>query len=273
MIPKKIHYCWFGGQSLPELAVKCIESWKRHCPDYEIIQWNETNYHLDDCVYVREAYEAGKWAFVSDYVRLDVIFREGGIYLDTDVEVIRSLDSLLNQKCFFAEETTSTVGTGLGFGSEKGNKVIEEMLFEYKGKHFKLAEGIYDTTPCPRRNTEVLLRYGYQYSALNIWSNDNITVYPPEFFCPMDSVTGELTITPNTYSIHHYSALWISDGEKQLEQEISKMEKTTFFLRAFWKRNYLRYKFQKENGDVDSLRDYLIKKVKVRLINMIKKKW
>ena len=119
MIPKKIHYCWFGGNPLPELAIKCLESWKKYCPDYEIIEWNETNFNLDSCEYVREAYQAKKWAFVSDYARLKVVYDNGGIYLDTDVELIKSLDRLLKNKSFFGTETTGVVATGLGFGAEK----------------------------------------------------------------------------------------------------------------------------------------------------------
>ncbi|MBR4241618.1 MAG: hypothetical protein IKR97_05300, partial [Eubacterium sp.] len=104
MIPKKIHYCWFGGNPLPDSVLKCIESWKHFCPDYEIIQWNEENYDINKFQYAKEAHDAKKWAFVSDLARLDIVYNEGGIYLDTDVELIRSLDSLLDNKCFLAIE-------------------------------------------------------------------------------------------------------------------------------------------------------------------------
>ena len=124
MIPKVIHYCWFGGNELPELAMKCIDSWKKFCPDYEIKQWNEKNYDLDSSRYIKEAYKNKKWAFVSDYARLDIIYNNGGIYLDTDVELIGKLDEFLDEKCFLAAEREEYVNTGLGFGAEKGNVVI-----------------------------------------------------------------------------------------------------------------------------------------------------
>ena len=125
MLPKKIHYCWFGGNELPDLAIKCIESWKKYCPDYEIIEWNETNFDLECCDFVKEAYKAKKWAFVSDYARLKVVYDNGGIYLDTDVELVKSLDILLQEKCYFGEETTGYVATGLGFGAENGNRTSD----------------------------------------------------------------------------------------------------------------------------------------------------
>lgn len=124
MIPKKIHYCWFGRNPLPELAVRCIESWKKYCPDYEIIEWNEDNYDINKISYVKEAYQARKWAFVTDYVRLDVVNQYGGIYLDTDVELLKSLDPLLKYKSFFGMEEGKFIATGLGFGAEKGTKIL-----------------------------------------------------------------------------------------------------------------------------------------------------
>lgn len=208
MIPKKIHYCWFGGNELSALAKKCIESWKKYCPDYEIIEWNESNFNLECCDFVKEAYQAKKWAFVSDYARLKIIYDNGGIYLDTDVELIKSLDSLLKEKCYFGEETIGYVNTGLGFGAEKENNVIQMLLSEYNGYHFIKKDGTYDMEPCPKKNTRPLTKFGYKFGGKNIWRCGKFVVYPPEYFCPLDYNTKLMNITNNTISIHLYNASW-----------------------------------------------------------------
>lgn len=215
MIPKVIHYCWFGGNPMPEEYKKYIESWKKFCPDYEIKRWDETNFDLNSCAFVKEAYEAKKWAYVSDYARLKIIYDEGGIYLDTDVELIRSLDEFLDEKCFLAEENSGFVATGLGFGAEKGNPVIGKMLEEYNG-NFLLENGTYDTIPCPQKNTAPLLKLGYIYSGINIWKNESVTIFPPRYFCPYDYHNGETRISEDTVSIHHYSASWHSKMESYI---------------------------------------------------------
>lgn len=218
MIPKVIHYCWFGGNPLPELTKECIKSWKMYCPDYEIKEWNEYNFNINCCDFVKEAYEAKKWSFVSDYARLYIIYHEGGVYLDTDVELIQNIDSFLENKCFLGEEKSGFVNTGIGFGAEKNNMIVKEMLDEYDGKHFKLNDKVLDTTPCPQKNTAPLLKYGYKYSGTDIWKDKNVTVYPPEFFSPMDYETGRIEITDNTKSIHHYTASWHSKTENQIQK-------------------------------------------------------
>lgn len=262
MIPKKIHYCWFGRNSMPKMAVSCIESWKKFCPDYEIIQWNEDNYDIEDaCDYIKEAYAAKKWAFVSDYARLEIIYKHGGIYLDTDVEVIKSLDNIIDNTCYLGTETTGFIATGLGFGAEQGSIIVREMLDEYSGKHFEIAKGVYDKTPCPARNTFPLLRRGFCYSEDNIWYDNNVVVYPPEYFCPINFETKKMHLTNKTISIHHYSALWIPEDEKKMEKEIVEMEKNTNPFFAFMKRQYIRYKFYRKKGEVNSIIDFLSKKI------------
>ena len=221
MIPKIIHYCWFGGNPLPDLAKKCIASWKKYCPDYEIKEWNESNFDLNCCDFVKEAYVAKKWAFVSDFARLKIVYEEGGIYLDTDVEVLKSFDNLLSNKCFLGEETSRFVATGLGFGAEKHNPIIQELLEMYIGKHFKLEDGSYDMLPCPRKNTEPLYKYGYKFSGKAIWKNEHTTVYPPEYFCPLNYETGKMYLTDRTYSIHLYNASW----HTKIDDVIVKLER------------------------------------------------
>ena len=142
MIPKIIHYCWFGQSEMPTEYKRYIETWREKCPNYQIKEWNERNFDINSSAYAKEAYEEKKWAFVSDYARLKIIYDEGGIYLDTDVELIKSLDSLLSEKCFLATETTGYIATGLGFGAEQGNEIIKKMLEEYSGRHFRGHDGV-----------------------------------------------------------------------------------------------------------------------------------
>ena len=147
-IPKVIHYCWFGRNEKPNLFYKCFESWKKYCPDYEIIEWNEDNFDINMIPYVKEAYEAKKWAFVADYARLWIVYHYGGIYLDTDVELLRPLDNLLASEAFFGSEDEKSIATGLGFGARKGNNVVKCMLLDYSDQHFKNKDGTYDLTTC-----------------------------------------------------------------------------------------------------------------------------
>lgn len=215
MIPKVIHYCWFGNQPLPETYKNYIRGWEKLCPDYIIKRWDESNFDLNSCSFVKEAYEAKKWAFVSDYARLKIIYDEGGVYLDTDVELIKNLDCFLMDKCFLAEESSGYINTGLGFGSEKRNPIIKAMLSKYEN-HFLLENGTYDMTPCPIKNTEAMFDFGYKYSGQSIWSNNLVVVYPPSYFCPINYETGEVLQTDNTVSIHHYAAEWHTKNEKRI---------------------------------------------------------
>ena len=213
-IPKVIHYCWFGKGEMPKLAKKCIKSWKKYCPDYKIICHTEEDFDFSQNRYVREAYEVGKWAFVSDYARLKIIFEEGGIYLDTDVELIKPIDDLLATKGFMGFDEKGIVATGLGFGAERGNKIVAEFLKDYDDIPFVLEDGSFDLTPCPDRNTEALKRLGMDTDNKNQTFMDMVFL-PDEYLCPMDYYTGKKTITKNTYSIHHYSASWTSSVTKR----------------------------------------------------------
>ena len=156
-IPKKIHYCWFGGNPKPELALKCIKSWKKYCPDYEIIEWNESNFDVNANQYCRDAYKEKKWAFVTDYARLVILYEHGGVYFDTDVQVIRSIDALLEHPAFMGIERASDsckVASGLALGSEKGNPLIKEIMDDYDTASFYRSDGSIDITTCTVRNSE-----------------------------------------------------------------------------------------------------------------------
>ena len=205
MIPKKIHYCWFGKGEKPKLAQKCISSWKKYCPDYEIIEWNEDNFDINMNGYTRYCYDNQKWAFLSDYARLVIIYEHGGIYFNTDVEVVRSLDTLLSHEAFAGFEDNTHVNTGLGFGSTPNNSAVKELLSEYN----PYLEGLIGTEGCPILNTKALEKIGLVKNG-NYQELTDITVYPKEYFNPYNDPTGELNSTNNTYSIHWYAKSWMS---------------------------------------------------------------
>lgn len=213
MIPKTIHYCWFGRNPKPELLKKCIASWHRYCPDYEIIEWNEDNFDVCMNSYVKEAYEARKWAFVADYARLWIIYHHGGIYMDTDVELIKSLDPLLGNRAYFGIEDTCLINTGLGFGAEKGNPVVGWMLGDYEGIHFLNEDGCFDLLTCPVRNSQSIAEHIPEIRN-EVITTENAVFYPSDFFCPLSADGRTMSKTKNTYSIHWFSATWLNEQEK-----------------------------------------------------------
>jgi len=188
MIPKKIHYCWFGGTPLPASVQKCIASWETYCPEYEIIQWNETNYDVYKHSYMKEAFESKKYAFVSDYARLDIVFEHGGIYLDTDVELIRNLDELLNNSCFMGYESSGKVATGLGFGAEKTASFVRKNLDEYQDCHF-IVNGHFNMSTCIEYTQKALEKSGYDYKNNQLNQFSDVTIYPTEYFAPLNMET------------------------------------------------------------------------------------
>ena len=212
MIPNKIHYCWFGGKPLNQLGQKCLASWKKYFPDYEIIEWNESNFDVNCCQYVREAYEAKKWAFVSDYARFKILYEQGGVYFDTDVEVIKPFDEILEKGNFMGcENKVSAVNPGLGLAVAPGLGLIKEILDDYEKDSFINADGSLDLTTIVTRTTDILKRHGLK-NVNKIQTVAEVNVYPVEYFCPVDMSTGKIEITPNTYSIHRYAGSWESKG-------------------------------------------------------------
>ena len=205
MIPKKIHYCWFGRGEKPKLAKKCIDSWKKYCPDYEIIEWNEDNFDINMNGYTRMCYEEKKYAFLSDYVRLLVVAKHGGVYFDTDVELIRPIDHLLENQAFYCFETPEFVASGLGFGSVAGGETISAMVSEYDF----LLSGTEGTRGCPKLNTAALVKLGLNQDGTKQNVSDAV-ILPREYMNPFDTTTGVLNKTENTVSVHWYSAAWLS---------------------------------------------------------------
>ena len=205
MIPKKIHYCCFGYGKKNKLVQKCIESWKKYCPDYEIIEWNETNFDVNKNAYTKMCYEQKKYAFLTDYIRLVVIAEYGGIYLDTDVELVRNIDKLLENRAYFGFETQRYINTGLGFGAEAGNRIVLDMLQEYD----ELLDGQNGTVGCPILNTKTLLNKGLIQNGKKQDIKSAI-IYSCDYFNPYDDPTGILNKTENTYSIHWYGKSWMN---------------------------------------------------------------
>lgn len=218
MIPKIIHYCWFGGGKIPSADQACIDSWKEIMPDYEIKCWNETNVDLHSCGYIRQAAEAGKWAYVSDCARFMILYREGGFFLDTDVKAIKPFDDFLQEACFFGMERPNfSAAPGLIIGAEPGNGVIREMLEGYENRDFINPDSVKDAPTSPVYATDILIRHGFRQEN-RLQRLEGVTVYPYEYFAPMDYATGLVTCTENTYSIHIYSSSWLSPKETRWRQ-------------------------------------------------------
>lgn len=240
MIPKVIHYCWFGGNPLPQKVKEYIESWKKYCPDFEIKEWNENNFDLQCCAYVKEAYQAQKWAFVSDVARLYALVTEGGIYMDTDVEVCKDLTSMLKHRAFLGFETEDTISTGIMAG-EKGFKLFSELLEEYKNRSFLNADGSYNVMTNVEYITNTCVENGLHLN--NTYQKMNgLVLYPKDYFCPKDYTTGEIKKTENTYTIHHFASSWHSPKEQQwhsLNQKIharlGKKRADHFCRSVFWR--------------------------------------
>lgn len=208
MIPKTIHYCWFGRGKMPELAVKCINSWKKHLPEYKLKEWNEDNFDLDMYPYAREAYDNRKFAFVTDIVRLYALYSEGGIYMDTDVEVLRPLDEFLCHSAFSGFESSKDVLTGI-MGAEKGSLWAKDNLEYYQGKHFIREDGTFDMTTNVRIVTDMMVLHGLQRKNMFQDFPDYVTFYPSDFFCPINIVTKRLCLTENSATIHHFAGSWV----------------------------------------------------------------
>lgn len=211
-IPKKIHYCWFGGNPLPDDAKKYIASWKKYCPDYEIIEWNESNFDLNSNMYIKEAYDAKKWAFITDYVGLYVMYKFGGVYMDTDVELLSNIDKFLEHDAFSGFESVNLIPTGI-MACKKNFPLFKELLDYYDGKHFIHEDGSYDLTPNVVPITNICKKYGLELNN-NFQIINGFVLYPNDVFCPKSHETGVINITNNTVAIHHFAGSWLNNNVK-----------------------------------------------------------
>ncbi len=245
-IPKKIHYCWFGKHPLPKSALKCIQSWKKYFPDYEIIQWDESNYDVNKIKYIKDAYRAKQYAFVSDYARFDILYHEGGIYFDTDVEVIKSFEEILKNGSFMGCEIDGlplsqyelnqklmekgkkicktkriTVSPGLGMAAVPGLNIYKDILDFYQKQNFFYHDGTINQETVGMKITGILLEKGLK-NIKGIQKIEEITIYPKEYFNPLTNNTGIIDITENTHSVHKYSMSWISPM-KRVKSRITRI--------------------------------------------------
>lgn len=224
MIPKIIHYCWFGGNCLDEKAEKCLQSWRKFFPDYEIIQWNESNFDVTKIDFMEKAYRNKEWAFVSDVARLMVVYEHGGIYFDTDVEVIRSYDDILseNPKAFMGIDNNGLVNTGLGFGAEKKHPILKKHIELYKRISFEEYSDHLSDIACPILTTSLLQPLGLLKENKKQFIAD-IEIFPTSYFAPIDYRTGKIKITDKTRSIHWYNASWQDSKTKKEQEQLRKL--------------------------------------------------
>lgn len=227
-IPKKIHYCWVGGAPKPQSVLYCIDSWKKFCPDYEIIEWNESNYDFTKNEYMRQAYEAKKWGFVPDYARLDIIYEHGGIYLDTDVEMVCSFDELLDQEGFMGFENTGDgeffVNCGHGFGAIPHNEVVRQARDIYNNLSFMNANGSLNLLASPYFTTQSLRQFGLKQENRD-QKLAHMMVYASDVLCPKNFRTGKIHCTSRTLSIHHFTASWVDEKIKKEADHQRKIRK------------------------------------------------
>lgn len=232
-VPKTIHYCWFGGAEKSSLIQKCMESWKKFCSDFEFIEWNETNFDINCCKYVKEAYENKKWAFVSDYCRLYVLEKYGGVYLDTDVELIKPINDLLSTN-FVGFEDESAINPGLVIGVKKGNTILKTLLDEYTKDSFVLENGKLNYRTICDRFTDEMEKHGLVRNG-RTQEIAEFKIYSVEYFNPYDRSTGRLNITSKTYSIHNFLASW-QTFEHQFENANAKGKIVLIFRKIFGKK-------------------------------------
>lgn len=214
IIPKRIHYCWFGGKKMPDFLIECMDSWKKYCPDYEIIRWDESNYDVNKYGYTKQAAEHGKWGFVTDVARLDILYEHGGIYMDTDVKLLKSLDSLLYQKGFVGVEHWGNINSGGGIGAVSHHPMIQEML-DYRLKYsFIMEDGSFNLETNGLYETMPFIRHGMRIdNTLQIING--ITVYPSSVFHPYDYMSCEKKIEDSSISVHYFYGGWMDEEDRK----------------------------------------------------------
>lgn len=259
MIPKKIHYCWFGNNDLPKSAQKCINSWKKHFPDYQIIEWNESNFNVNMITYTKQAYEAKKYAFVSDFARFYILYNYGGVYFDTDVEVLKSFESILNAGAFMGCETDGVdnnnseaqiqINPGLGIAARPNMEIYKEIIDYYSTIYFLNDDGTYNYQTVVAYTTNLLKKHGL-LNINGIQKIEDIIIYPKEFFNPKSDLDGIIRTTDNTYSIHHYDASWFTEKQqkeklerwkkkqKRAKQKARRAKIKSFFIKVFGEKIY-----------------------------------
>lgn len=268
-IPKIIHYFWFGGQPLPPKVVECLQSWKIHCPDYRILRWDETNFNIKKAPrYVQEAYRVKKWAFVSDYARLFVLNKYGGIYFDTDVKLIKSIDNIVKTGPFFAREDSqaSSVNPGIGMATFANNPLLIRLMSEYNKERFILSNGILNNKTIVQRLSKILIKDGLKSKNV-VQKIDGFNIYPYDYFCPLSFTTGKCNITKNTVAIHLYLGSWLTDKDRKnvlFERKLVNLfgKQIGLFIFKIYIKPYNFHKKLKKIGLQKTITFYIIKYLK-----------
>ena len=217
-IQKIIHYCWFGKGKKSKLMKKCMKTWSKYFPDYKIIEWNEENFDINQNEYVKEAYKNKKYAFVSDYARLYALYNYGGIYFDTDIEVMKEFDDIINDRDIYAFEKKDLIMTGVMIARKK-SRIIEKFIKVYDNLKFVNKDGTFNLVPNTYRLTEILKEYGLICNNKKQTLENNVAdIYPIEYFCAYDMDNSHFIPTENTYTIHHYDGSWVSGKQKILKR-------------------------------------------------------
>lgn len=241
-IPKMVHYCWFGGKEKPEDVKKCIESWKQFLSDYQLMEWNEDNFDIERLQYTREAYTAGKYAFVSDVARIEALYQYGGFYMDTDVEVLKSFNPLLEAQCILGMEEKEYVATSF-MAFEKGHPLVKEFLNLYEQLSFLDKKGQIIAGTNVAKLTKMLKEKGFVQENHYQKLENGIQIYPKEFFSPYDYINCHYNITENSYCVHYFAVSWMSKKEqvkKEIKKRIVKIlgpEKMNEIREKLWKKN------------------------------------
>lgn len=233
-IPKIIHYCWFGKNPESDLMKKCLESWKKYLPDYELYLWNEETFDINSNMFTKEAYENKKWAFITDYVRLYALKNYGGIYMDTDVEVLKNLDEFLKFSAFSGFEDERYIPTGI-MASQKNHIWIEKLFQYYENKHFQNKDGKLEVTP----NTKIITKISEKLFNLKINNKRqtlkyNVEIFPKDYFCPKNHYSGKVYLTKNSYTIHHFNGSWMNNTQK------IKKNLHSILISMFGEKNHMR---------------------------------
>ena len=265
MIPKLIHYCWFSGEPFDETTKKCIESWEKYCPDYEIRECNTLNFDTEINDFVKEAFKSRKWAFVADYARLYLLQKYGGIYLDGDVELKRNLDGFLDKPAFIGQERAGWISAGL-IGAEQNNDFINICLEYYKDRHFINSDkSLNQITNVQIITHNIFESYGCILDGSYRKVGNILHIYPVDYFSPKDSLTGEILQTGNTYAIHHFNNGW-----KDTDKKTTKNRKKTSLCKGkilISLVNGLANDFKNSNRK----KDFIIKTIKTTKIAFIKR--
>ena len=257
MIPKIIHYCWFGRGEMPPLMKRCLKSWKKYCPNWEVVLWNEDNFDVTSTLWTKQAYEAGKYAFVSDYVRLKVLYEQGGVYMDTDVELVQSIDCFLEHEAFSGFESMEALQTGI-IGAVRSHPIIARWLEYYKDRAY-FHEGKSEMVPNVAFVTEDMKTHGLQMND-TLQNIDGMVIYPQTWFCPLSLIEVEKKITTNTHAIHHFTSTWRTEKARK-DFARTKRHQTKWYRALIWLRYLPNRSVRKIFGDksVDAIKQKMKK--------------